>query len=223
MARQRMVKPDFFVSESLASCSHSARLAFIGLWVMGDDYGNQKVQIRRLRHMIFPYDEYTDDDFLGLLCELEEAGCIKGYDIDGEIYLTVPNFLVYQTVRKPSNSNIPEPPRNVVKQKRTTVFHDWRTSGSPVLHQCGSDTPVTHQYATSSAKERKKEGSNIVLTNNIANELRGSVGADAAEAAPPSPPKCPLCGIELKSTGMVSEPWWCDNCKNGFAQEKVVA
>ena len=49
MPRQRMVKPDFFDSGSLAECSRSARLAFIGLWVMGDDNGNVKFSVRKLK------------------------------------------------------------------------------------------------------------------------------------------------------------------------------
>ena len=40
MSRQRMVKPEFFDSESLAKCSMAARLAFIGLWVEADDFGH---------------------------------------------------------------------------------------------------------------------------------------------------------------------------------------
>lgn len=49
-----------------------------------------------------------------------------------------------------------------------------------------------------------------------------SDGADAVKTAPPSVPRCPMCDLPLRSTGMTDEPWWCDNCLDSFADEKVV-
>ena len=197
MPRQRMVKPEFFDSESLALCSIEARLAFIGLWVMGDDYGNQKAQFFRLQHRIFPYDEMGHEKFMDLLCELEEVGCVKGYEVDGERYLNVPNFSAYQTVRKPSATNVPEPPKETVKAKRTKKIHQWRTSGAQVTHDGGSDAPVTHSDDTSSP-ERKKEGSNFSLREKIANERSASGDAALAGATPPA--ACPRCDGPLEKT-----------------------
>lgn len=199
--RQRMIKPEFFDSESLGMCSVGARMAFVGLWVMGDDYGNQKAQISRLRLRIFPYDEITDDEFLGYLCELEEVGCIKGYEVGGERYITTPNFSTYQTVRKPSKSAVPTPPESVEKRKKTTVIHEWRTSTAPERHSCSSsdgDAPVTHHDATSDP-EVMNEGSNFFLRKKIAKEMHASGGADAVETAPPSM-QCPNCDADLKPT-----------------------
>lgn len=213
MPRQRMVKPEFFDSESLALCSIEARLAFIGLWVMGNDYGNQKAQLTRLQHRIFPYDEMSAGHFLDLLCELEETGCIKGYEIDGERYITVPNFSSYQTVRKPSATNVPSPPKSTVNSKRTTVIRGWRTSNAPVTHQCGSDTPVTHQDDTS-IPERKKEGSNFSLREKIAKERSASDDAATDGTAPPDDTKIPVC--PLCSTPVRFDPksmmWRCQVC-----------
>ena len=218
-----MVKPEFFDSESLGDCSIAARLAFIGLWVTGDDYGNQRAQVRRLKLKIFPYDDMSDDDFLGLLCELEACGCVKGYIVDDELYVNVPNFETYQTVRKPSKSNIPEPPKSTGKQRRTTVIHQWRTGDVPVTHYDGSTTPVTHYDDTSDAKERSKEGSNRVLTDSIANEKDASDGAAVAEATPPAAdgskvPSCPLCSQRLRFDPSALS-WTCDLC--GDVKEPV--
>lgn len=202
MPRQRMVKPEFFDSESLGACSIAARLCFIGLWVIGDDYGNQKLQPSRMRMKLFPYDEMDDAAFLAILDELEQAGCIKCYERDGERFLNIPNFAVYQTVRKPSASNIPEPQESVKKAKRTRKLMEWRTSASLVRHQC----------ATSADKERKKEGSNEVFTDFITNES-ASDGAEAAEAAPPSAPICPTCASPLRfSVGDGGIRWRCRMC-----------
>lgn len=223
MARQRMVKPEFFDSESLGACSVAARLAFIGLWVMGDDYGNQKMQVSRLKTKIFPYDSMTDGDFVDLLCELEEVGCIKGYTVDGDRYITVPNFQTYQTVRKPSKSSIPEPPKSVSRQRQTKAVREWRTGTSPVAEHDGTTAPVTHQYGTSDAQKKEVKKEVVVLQQQLPKE---GAAADAAAdgTAPPSAPCCPLCGTALERTGMPDPDWWwCGNCKDFFAREKVVA
>jgi len=185
MARQRMVKPEFFDSESLGVCSIAARLAFIGLWVEADDFGRLKWQPTRLKTRIFPYDRMTASKFAGLVAELESAGCVEFYEVDGERYMDVPNFSVYQTVQRPSKSNIPEPPKHGKKR------NSMNTHGTLNEHSMN-----TH------AKERKKERSiSVSKENTNANELRGAaVGAEAADAAPPSAPPCPKCGGALEKT-----------------------
>ena len=203
MARQRMVKPEFFDSESLGVCSVAARLAFIGLWVEADDYGRMKLQPNRLKTRIFPYDRMSLDKFEKLLAELENVGCIRKYTVDGEKYLCVPNFNVYQTVNRPSKSNIPEPPQHVENDVHNTMRED--------------------SVSTHSKRSKGSKGNilNVSLTSGSTKEEGASVGAAAAKAAPPSAPRCPLCGTELTRTGMQDEPWWCDNCQDSFMDGKV--
>lgn len=216
MPRQRMVKPEFFDSESLAMCSVGARLCFIGLWVMGDDYGNQKCQFVRLKHRIFPFDDMPDETFAGYLEELESVGCIKAYEVDGERFITTPNFTTYQTVRKPSKSSTPEPPKSVARQRRTSLIHQWRTSDAPVVDDGCSDAPVTHQYATSDP-ERKKEGSNFSLREKIANEREREAAAVERSTAMRSNGLCPDCSGPLRfvpGSWDTADQWWCDKCRS---------
>lgn len=173
MARQRMVKPEFFDSASLASCSIAARLAFIGLWVEADDYGRFKAQPLRLKTCIFPYDRMGVAKFVSLLGELEAVGCIKGYEIDGEKYAYIPNFNIYQTVNRPSKSSIPEPPKSVEKVGKTTLFSECSMS--------------TH------AKERKKEGSVCVSKRNTNTNVESAKSAGVAESAVDKTASAPLC------------------------------
>ena len=216
MPRQRMVKPDFFDSESLGMCSIAARLAFIGLWVTSDDYGNQKAQAGKLKLRIFPYDPMTEESFTALLCELEEVGCIKGYEIDGSRYINIPNFQIYQTVRKPSKTSIPEPPKATEKAKRTTVIHQWYTSDAPVASYEGSTAPLQHQYDTSDP-ERKKEGKKEGFFPKGKKPSCAEHGADAGKPAPRSARKCQKCGGEMRPTnsfvsGTRRRIWRCAEC-----------
>ena len=182
MARQRMIKPEFFDSESLAACSIAARMAFIGLWVEADDYGRLKAQYTRLKTRIFPYDRMSGGKFFSLLKELEGVGCIRGYEVDGEQYIDIPNFAVYQTVKKPSKTTNPE-------------------------YQEQYSTPlVPHQCPTSNPKERKKEG--VSLDKDTPKEGQAEGGAVAGE---PAPPVCPVCG-SVSKWDEAHGWWECGEC-----------
>ena len=181
MARQRMVRPDFFDSESLSECQPIARLAFIGLWVISDDYGNQKAQTKRMKRSIFPYDDdISEDDFKAILCELESVGCIRGYEIEEERYINIPNFSTYQTIRKPSATNIPAPPKKY--STRTSLVRHWySTSADIVTSEGGSDALVQLQYDTStSLVTLKKEGTKEEISpyREISNEVEKSDDAE---------------------------------------------
>lgn len=177
MPRQRMVKPDFFDSESLSECSPISRLAFIGLWVISDDYGNQKAQTKRMKRSIFPYDDdITEDDFKAILCELEKVGCIRGYEIEEERFINIPNFSTYQTIRKPSATNIPAPPKKY-STSTSLVRHWYGTSADMVASEGGSTALVRHQYDTStSLVPLKKEGTKEEISpyREISNEVEKS-------------------------------------------------
>ncbi len=122
MPRQRMIKPDFFDSGSLAECSRDARLLFIGLWVMGDDTGCQKWAPKKIARQVFPYDSVGHIELLAWMAELEEAGCIRYYEADGEECVCVPNFPVYQTVKNPSKTTVPRPPEGIGKMPPSGYF-----------------------------------------------------------------------------------------------------
>lgn len=235
MPRQRMVKPDFFDSDSLAECCHSARLAFIGLWVMGDDKGNVKLSIRKLKKQIFPLDDVTDAEFQGWLAELERVGCIKVYEVDGEEYITSVNFSVYQTVKNPSKTNIPEPPEALKKKKRTTRF----STTNPALTQSyGSANSNGGTYGDSSGTTpvlphdvppNNKRNKEVDIFPKEKISTTSPVGAVAAKAAPPAEennearsPHCPMCDSLLRMTITNGEMRWVCNCIGTIKDESVV-
>lgn len=171
MARQRMVRPDFFYSESLAQCSVTARLAFIGLWCISDDFGNQKYQPRRMQMSIFPYDAMTPDEFAHILDELEQVGCIKTYEVDGERYLNVPGFSIYQTVNRPSKSSIPAPSDAVENSVHNNAL---------------SEHSVSTHGALTLKKERKKESSRVLTDSTTTQVVTGT--SDGVGGENPTPP-----------------------------------
>ena len=185
MARQRMVKPDFFASESLGACRPEARLAFIGLWVQADDKGHLKCQFGRLRRLVFPYDAITDMSFAYLLAELERVGCIAGYEVAGERYLSVRNFSTYQTIQRPSKTAIPEPPAGI---GRTGVLPSWIADLWPVrdVDNAVENTALNECSMSAHAKERRKEGRRIYLEDSSSSDVDAQAVVENPDACPPS-------------------------------------
>lgn len=54
--RIRTIKPEFWVSESMGRLSRDARLIFVGLWSLADDYGRFRADPRLIAGQLLPYD-----------------------------------------------------------------------------------------------------------------------------------------------------------------------
>lgn len=107
MARIRTIKPEFCESETVGKLSRDARLLFIQLWTFVDDEGRARAASRMLASRLFPYDDDAPGLIDGWLAELERAGCIRRYQVAGDSYLDLPNWLKHQKIDHPSASKIP--------------------------------------------------------------------------------------------------------------------
>ncbi len=108
MARIRTVKPEFWSSEQVMSCSPLARLLFIGLWNFCDDGGNHPLAPRTIKALVFPGDDITTDQVSNLLGELEAAELTLSYWVAGKNYLHVRGWK-HQKIEK-KNFKYPAPP-----------------------------------------------------------------------------------------------------------------
>jgi hypothetical protein len=107
MSRQRMVKPEFFLSESMGAVSVEARLLFIGLWVAADDSGALRAQTRRIKQEVFPYDDgIRPADVARMLAELEAVGSIRAHESDDGLVVVIPKFGTYQKINRPSKPTV---------------------------------------------------------------------------------------------------------------------
>lgn len=106
MARTRNIKPSFFMNEELAACSALSRLLFVGLWTIADRSGRVHDKPRKIRAEVLPYQDNCDCD--ELLEELNAAGFIQRYEVDGCKYLWIKNFEKHQRPHpKEPKSEIP--------------------------------------------------------------------------------------------------------------------
>ena len=89
MARARNIKPGFYKNEELAECSVWGRLMFPGLWMLADREGRLENRPKRIKGELFPFDTI---DVVPLLDELEQAGLIRRYEVDGKKVIAVVKF-----------------------------------------------------------------------------------------------------------------------------------
>jgi len=113
MARNRLIKLEFWRDEKIGALSHSARLLFISLWSYADDSGNGRADARLLRSQAFPYDSHvTVDEVEKWLDEIAGLDMALLYTVGGARFYSVKNFLRHQVVNRPSKFRYPEPSRN---------------------------------------------------------------------------------------------------------------
>lgn len=120
--QKRMIHIKIWQNESFATMNPLARLLYIGLVVLADDDGRLKGNSTLLKSQIFPFDaEMTLDDFKKLLKEVLKSKLIEIYRINGEYFMSHPNWKRYQYIRadlyKPSI--FPENPLQICNEDVT--------------------------------------------------------------------------------------------------------
>lgn len=95
MARARNIKPSFFTNELLGTFDPIIGMTFIGMWCLADRDGRLEDRPLRIKAELFPYRESLDVN--GYLTELERAGFIERYQVDGVGYIQIINFTKHQT------------------------------------------------------------------------------------------------------------------------------
>jgi len=103
MPRNRMIKPEFWSSETLMSVSRDSRLTFIGIWNFCDDYGFCLNSNRSLIGDIYPYDEtVTEVKLKAWISELVAVKLLIPVDYKSKKLLFVKGWGEHQTVQHKS-------------------------------------------------------------------------------------------------------------------------
>lgn len=109
MPRIRTIKPEFFWDVKIGRLSPYARLTFIGLWCLADDYGTLNLHPMVIKGQLFPFDQ--DVDIEACLKELEAQKLILRYGPE-KIYTFIPNFKKHQKINRPSEQRQAPPPED---------------------------------------------------------------------------------------------------------------
>jgi len=147
MARNRMIKPEFWESETLASVSRDARLMFIGLWNFSDDYGVCQASPRRIIGDIFPLDEdVTIPKLNKWIDELLKNNLICKVSYNNKSLFSIRSFREHQVINRPSKR------RYIEDANYQEVIKDsWSNHGVLI-----DDSLNTH-VALNDERERERE------------------------------------------------------------------
>lgn len=103
MARIRTIKPELFVSETLAQVSLAAERTFTGLLTQADDRGRFRYNAAVLNGALWPLrPDHTPDDFANEIDELVAVGALCCYHVDGKQYAHFPTWEDHQRISHPS-------------------------------------------------------------------------------------------------------------------------
>jgi len=132
MARARNIKPGFFTNDMLAEIEPLGRLLFIGMWTIADREGRLEDRPKRIRAEVLPYD---DCDVDGLLNELKQNGFIIRYEVGGNRFIQIVNFVKHQNPHvKESASTIPAPDKHSASTVQDTTSTGTSHADSPIPH-----------------------------------------------------------------------------------------
>lgn len=102
MSRIRTIKPHFWVSEQVISCSPFTRLLFIGMWNFCDDNGVHPASFVTLKAEVLPADNMEITDIKKAIKELISLGLINEYMHSGKSYWIIPTWKQHQRIDRPT-------------------------------------------------------------------------------------------------------------------------
>ena len=168
MARARNIKPGFFDNEVLGELPALTRLLFIGLWCLADREGRLQDRPKRIKKELLGYDDVTADDVDTMLQQLNDNEFIQRYEVAGEQYIQVRNFLKHQNPHcKEQPSVIPAPGEDMGLGVATTIRVKGRTgtaenSQDPRTYQTEKEqenTKALDMHSASTVQVQEKHGS----------------------------------------------------------------
>lgn len=120
MPRIRYIKPDFFTDDDLGKLSPLHRLVFAGLWCYADREGRLKDKPAQLKVQVLPFDHCDINEILDELSKSKpinnHSTFITRYEVNGEKYIQINNFLKHQKPHHTEQSSV-IPPISSVKAR----------------------------------------------------------------------------------------------------------
>ncbi|MGZ4663615.1 MAG: hypothetical protein ACXV5Q_00815 [Frankiaceae bacterium] len=107
MARKRILHPDMFSSENIASMPVASRWTWVGMLTYLDDYGRGKDNPALVKATVWPLDEsYTSKKVAADLDRLVAMGTLCRYECCGLSLLHSPNWANFQKIAHPLASKL---------------------------------------------------------------------------------------------------------------------
>lgn len=155
MARTRLLHPEFFRHEEIASLDPWARLLFQGLWTVADKEGRLEDRPRRIKADLFPYDDVDVDELLDVLVG---RGFLVAYEAGGRGFLCVPSFIRWQNPHpKEKPSEIPGPESGAVRPRNYMASLVITETSRAVSNTVSDLDPVSDPETFAPPAEKQRE------------------------------------------------------------------
>ena len=164
--RIRSLKPEFFDSPSTATAGPWARILFMGMWCMADDWGVGPANPKELAASIFPNDDQWTSKELPSLCkEVADSYGVVFYTHRGRPYFQIPTWEDHQITQRRAKRRYPtaDDPESVLDQ------------ASPELPSIRKELPCIDKEKSSSEQGNRGSGE------------QGNRGTSAARKTTPKP------------------------------------
>jgi hypothetical protein len=109
VARIRTIKPEFWDSPDTARASLRARLLYISMWNLADDYGVGDGNFKRIIGFAFPNDEIGVSEIPRLIAEVSRTFSVMFFDYEGRPYYWIPSWETHQRTEKRAKQRVPFP------------------------------------------------------------------------------------------------------------------
>lgn len=109
MARIRTIKPDLFISQTLAKVSVEAERTFVGLLTHSDDEGRSIDSAKTIAGALWAERGRSWEDVEQDLVDLAAVGILDRYQVKGRRYLLIVNWHEHQRINRPTPSKLPGP------------------------------------------------------------------------------------------------------------------
>lgn len=157
MARARNIKPSIMDNDELAALEPLARLLFIYLWMLADKEGRLEDRPKRIAAQALPYDRTADVG--AMLDDLQSAGFIVRYSVEGSSYIQICAFARHQNPHvREADSEIPgiEHEKAVLKHNLGSAEASPRSPDSGFrIPDSGLGTPQVKPARTRKARANK--------------------------------------------------------------------
>lgn len=173
MARKRMIDPQIWMSEDFSKLSHLARLIWIGLFSNADDEGRGRANVSFIKSQLFPFDnELSIKKIENCLQEIENLMSIKFYVVDNKKYYQLLSWGKFQTINRPSQSQIPKMPENTDNLTQKFNEHSLNDNGVVIKNsltnqQQDSEGSLPKKNININKKEINKEKSTILTDSEL--------------------------------------------------------
>ncbi|MCE0723989.1 hypothetical protein [Legionella resiliens] len=164
MARNRMIKPEFWTSEQILNCSPMARLLFIGILNYADDNGIHPASAKTLKAEIFPADDIPIEAIKGFVNELIQQSLLREYAVNDKSFWLITGWKTHQKIERPKY-RYPLPQSDLINltngDKLPTLQQTFDEDSAISRRSVVDKSTTTHRSIDSENKIREMKIKNI--------------------------------------------------------------